>query len=183
MVHAAWAGKNLNVSCLCIFEIIDTSVSVQSRQVSLKKAQTVYIVKCIIGVKYFSFACPRPSCSAMWTISPPRRRPVQPSGPPSSGRSEVKQSGLDFLFCSVADPDLGSGAFLTPGSGNHDVFFGLKYLNSLRIRDGKNSDPGWKKVGSWIRYKHPGSVTLLFRSVGYRVPYSEWLNAYKLYHF
>jgi hypothetical protein len=27
--------------------------------------------------------------------------------------------------------------------------FGLKYLNSLmRIRDGKHSDPGWKKFGS-----------------------------------
>jgi hypothetical protein len=37
---------------------------------------------------------------------------------------------------------------------NH--FFGLKYLNSLmRIRD-----PGWKKVGSGIRDKHPGSATL-----------------------
>jgi hypothetical protein len=33
---------------------------------------------------------------------------------------------------------------------------GLKYLNSLmRIRD-----PGWKKVGSGIRAKHPGSATL-----------------------
>jgi hypothetical protein len=62
--------------------------------------------------------------------------------------------------CSVADT--GSGAFLTPGSGtgkfgsgsrmnNMDHisesleknFWGLKYLNSLmRIRDGKNSDPG-----------------------------------------
>jgi hypothetical protein len=36
------------------------------------------------------------------------------------------------------------------------VFLGLKYLNFLmRIRypiwDGKNSDPGWKKFGSWIR--------------------------------
>jgi hypothetical protein len=30
------------------------------------------------------------------------------------------------------------------------------YLNSLmRIRDGKNSDPGWKKYGSGIRHKHP----------------------------
>jgi hypothetical protein len=66
---------------------------------------------------------------------------------------------------SVADPDPGSGAFLTPGSGmgkNQDPeirdeqpgsyfrelrnhFFGLKYLNSLmQIRDPewKNSDPG-----------------------------------------
>jgi hypothetical protein len=71
----------------------------------------------------------------------------------------------------------GSGAFLTPGSGiqegkkvririrdelpgsnflelNH--FFGLKYLNSLiRIRDGQNLDPGWKKVGSGINIPDP----------------------------
>jgi hypothetical protein len=41
---------------------------------------------------------------------------------------------------------------------NH--YLGLKYLNSLmRIRDGKNS--GWKKVGSGIRHKHPGSATRL----------------------
>jgi hypothetical protein len=83
------------------------------------------------------------------------------------------------------DPDPGSGAFLTPGSGiredrksasgagirdeqpgsyfpelkNH--FLGLKYLNSLtRIRD-----PGWRQLGSGmeksrIRDKHPGSATL-----------------------
>jgi hypothetical protein len=30
----------------------------------------------------------------------------------------------------------------------------------MRIRDGKNSDPGWKKFGSGIRDKHPGSATL-----------------------
>jgi hypothetical protein len=29
------------------------------------------------------------------------------------------------------------------------------------IPDGKNSDPGWKRVGSGIRYKHPGSATLV----------------------
>jgi hypothetical protein len=28
-------------------------------------------------------------------------------------------------------------------------FLGLKFFNSLR--DGVNSDPGWKKLGSWIR--------------------------------
>jgi hypothetical protein len=33
--------------------------------------------------------------------------------------------------------------------------FGLKYLNSLIWnRDGKKSDPGWKKVGSRIRDKN-----------------------------
>jgi hypothetical protein len=37
----------------------------------------------------------------------------------------------------------------------------IKYLNSLvRIRD-----PGWKKVGSGIRDKHPGSSTLLYSGV------------------
>jgi hypothetical protein len=89
---------------------------------------------------------------------------------------------------SVADPDPGLGAFLTPGSGIRDgrksasgsgiqdeqpgsyflelrnhffAFFGLKYLNSLmRIRH-----PGWRQFGSGmeksrIRDKHPGSATL-----------------------
>jgi hypothetical protein len=41
------------------------------------------------------------------------------------------------------------------------VFFGLKYFNSLmRIRGGKNSDLGWKKFGTGIWDKHPGSSTL-----------------------
>ncbi len=30
----------------------------------------------------------------------------------------------------------------------------------MRIRDGDSSDPGWKKVKSGIRDKHPGSATL-----------------------
>ncbi len=70
------------------------------------------------------------------------------------------------VFHSVADPDPGSGALLTPGSGIQigkkirirdaqpgsyfrelrNNFLGFIYLNSLlRIRDVKNSDPGWKK--------------------------------------
>jgi hypothetical protein len=37
-----------------------------------------------------------------------------------------------------------------------NIFFGLKYLNSLmRIRDGKNLDPGWKKFGSAINIPDP----------------------------
>jgi hypothetical protein len=37
---------------------------------------------------------------------------------------------------------------------NH--LFGLKYLNSLmRIRDGKNSDPGWTNFGSGINIPDP----------------------------
>jgi hypothetical protein len=79
---------------------------------------------------------------------------------------------------SVADPDSGSGAFLTPGSGIQDeqpgsyflelkkTFFGLKYFNSLLwIRD-----PEWKKFGSWmekirIRDEHPGSAALVKLSI------------------
>jgi hypothetical protein len=36
-------------------------------------------------------------------------------------------------------------------------FFGLKYSNSLM----RIWDPGWKKLGSGNRDKHPGSATLL----------------------
>jgi hypothetical protein len=32
----------------------------------------------------------------------------------------------------------------------------------MQIRDGKDSDPGWKKLGSGIRDKHPGSATLQY---------------------
>jgi hypothetical protein len=40
-------------------------------------------------------------------------------------------------------------------------FLGLKYFNYLFDVDPgcKKSDPGWKKVGSGIRDKHPGSAT------------------------
>jgi hypothetical protein len=83
------------------------------------------------------------------------------------GRSLCKKhvpSSAHIVFFSVADPDPGSGAFLTPGSGiryglkirirdpdqgcttriifsrAQKQFFELKYINSLkRIRD-----PGWK---------------------------------------
>jgi hypothetical protein len=84
---------------------------------------------------------------------------------------------------SVADPDPGSGAFLTPGSGiqdeqktririrddkpNHisessETIFELKYLNSLmRIWDGKNLVPGSGMEKIRIKDKHPGSIILL----------------------
>ncbi len=46
-------------------------------------------------------------------------------------------------------------------------FFGLKYLNSL-MRPGSGMEkirirePGWKKFGSMIGVKHPGSETLIY---------------------
>jgi hypothetical protein len=71
-----------------------------------------------------------------------------------------------MLYFSVADPDSGSGAFLTPGSGIRDrlksvsgminldhisesleTSFGVIILRFyMRIRD-----PGWKKFGSGTR--------------------------------
>jgi hypothetical protein len=68
--------------------------------------------------------------------------------------------------CSVADPDQGSGAFLTPRSGmnkksgsgsgmnNLDHIFWVKILNSLMwngIRDGKKSGPGAGMKKIWAR--------------------------------
>ncbi len=64
-----------------------------------------------------------------------------------------------MVSVSVADPDPGSGAFLTPGWVERQdpepefVFFWLKYFNFLmRIRD-----PGWKKSdpGSGINIPDP----------------------------
>jgi hypothetical protein len=56
------------------------------------------------------------------------------------------------LKISVADPDPGSGAFLTPGSGmgiKSGSGYGMnkpdhnsESLETMRIRDGKNPDPG-----------------------------------------
>ena len=71
-----------------------------------------------------------------------------------------------MVSVSVADPDPGSGAFLTPGSGMGRKsgsrtgiwFFWVKILNSLkRIRDEDSSDPGWKKSdpGSGINIPDP----------------------------
>ncbi len=67
---------------------------------------------------------------------------------------------------------------LVPGTGsgmnNQDhisdsletTIFWLKYLDSLiRIRDGKNSDPGWKKFWSEIRDKNPGSAVWSLPSI------------------
>jgi hypothetical protein len=70
-----------------------------------------------------------------------------------------------------------------PGSGFNNLdhisesletkFLGLKYFNYLmRVRDGKNSDPGMEKIQirdpGWekirIRDKHPGSAKLPIRN-------------------
>jgi hypothetical protein len=93
-----------------------------------------------------------------------------------------------MVLKSVADPDPGPFWAQDPGSGmgkNQDQgpirdeqpgsyfrelkkqFFGLKYWNSFMwipsgIEKIRIMDPGWKKVGSGIWDKHPGSATLVF---------------------
>jgi hypothetical protein len=68
---------------------------------------------------------------------------------------------------SVADPDPGSGAFLTPRSGMNNqihisecletIFLGVKRLNFF------DADPGWKKLGSGINIPNPQHWVLSFR--------------------
>jgi hypothetical protein len=96
----------------------------------------------------------------------------------------IQEIGEHCLSNSVADPDLGSGAFFTPGyrmgkksgSGSgmnipdhiSESLETFKYLNSLmRIRDGEkkilkffDANPGWKKFisGIWDEKKSdPGT--------------------------
>ncbi len=53
----------------------------------------------------------------------------------------------------------GSGInYLDHISKSLETIFWVKSL--MRIRDGKNSDPVWEKIGSRILDKHPGSETL-----------------------
>ncbi len=92
-----------------------------------------------------------------------------------------------LIYCifwgSFADP--GSGAFLTPGSGIRDgkktriripdhisesleTIFCVKILKFFDADPGSGTEkiriryPGWKKFGSGIRDKHPGSATLFW---------------------
>jgi hypothetical protein len=82
----------------------------------------------------------------------------------------------------VADPDLGSGAFLTSGSGiwdgkNPDPVSGMNIpdliMKRMRIRDPDllTLDPEWKKIGSGMLNKHPGSSTMK-KSVPKNLKYS-----------
>jgi hypothetical protein len=74
-----------------------------------------------------------------------------------------------ILKPSVADPDPGSGAFLTPGSGMGKKSGSGSWMNNLddisesfettKFFDAdpvwKNLDPGWKKFGSGTGIKIP----------------------------
>jgi len=85
-------------------------------------------------------------------------------------------------------PDPGFGAFLSPGSGIRDEqktriifprplkqFFGLLKFFDANLGSGMEKirirDPGWKKFGSRIRDKHPGSATLVVCAVSVPVVY------------
>ncbi len=64
---------------------------------------------------------------------------------------------------SVADPDPGSGAFLTPVSGMNNpdhISESLETIFWVKILKFFDADPGWKKCGSGIRDEknlYPGS--------------------------
>ncbi len=87
---------------------------------------------------------------------------------------------VESIKGSVVDPDPGSRAFLTPGSGmgkklrsgsemnipEHISESGtvLKFLDADAVPNPGiflTLDPGWEKFGSWTRDKHPGSATLI----------------------
>jgi hypothetical protein len=92
-----------------------------------------------------------------------------------SFHTDFKNVNLILVKCSVADPDQGIGVFLTAGSGmdkksgsgsemNNQVWVKiLKFfdadpgseMETIRIRDGKKSDPGWKKVRNGINIPDP----------------------------
>ncbi len=57
-----------------------------------------------------------------------------------------------------------------PGSG----------MENFLIRDGKNLDPGWKKFGSGIRDKHPGSATLIQSDLDVLEPLRIWIGETQL---
>ncbi len=65
---------------------------------------------------------------------------------------------------SVADPDPGSGAFLTPGSGKNNpdhISESLETIFWVKLLKFFDADPGYGMEKNWIRDKHPGSATLL----------------------
>jgi len=68
-----------------------------------------------------------------------------------------------YIPVSVADPDPGSGAFLTPGSVIRDPEW---VFSGSRISDPGSKDRILKGLLTifqkiWIRDKHPGSATLI----------------------
>jgi hypothetical protein len=85
----------------------------------------------------------------------------------------IRDPGWEKVSIRIRDPGSGMNnpdhIFLELRNHFFAFFRELKYLNSLmRIRDPGSGmetvrirDPGWKKVGSGIRDKHPGSATLI----------------------
>jgi hypothetical protein len=103
------------------------------------------------GITFFSVADPDPGSGIgylfdPWIRDPGWRKSASGSGirdeQPGSYFLELRNHFFAFLGVKILkffDED--------PGSG----------METVRIRD-----PGWKKVGSGIRDKHPGSATLTF---------------------
>ncbi len=89
------------------------------------------------------------------TLLPPCHyfRPALPPPPPNLQHT-VSPYDVHTHCCGS-----GSGAFLTLGSGIRD--------GKIRIRDGKNSDPGWKKFRSGINIPYPQHCTFFLTVLFY----------------
>ncbi len=117
---------------------------------------------------------PEPTLPNVAATHPPRHLLARPdtgliptrshtaSSPACHVTHYISNPSIKLVTCrslagSVADPDPGSGAFLTPGSGMAKKFFDAdpgSAMEKIRIRI-------WEKFESGIRDKRPGSATLL----------------------
>jgi hypothetical protein len=81
---------------------------------------------------------------------------------PGSGIRDGRKSA-----CGSGIQDEQPGSYFLELRNHFFAFFGVKILKFFDENPGSGMetvrirDPGWKKVGSWIRDKHPGSATLL----------------------
>jgi hypothetical protein len=97
------------------------------------------------------------------------------------GKNQDPGSGINIpdpphcIFVSVADPDPGSGVFLTPGSGSGmyryildhisdslEIIFRVKIFLDADPESGNLFDPGSGMKNIGIRDKLPVSATLIF---------------------
>jgi hypothetical protein len=85
---------------------------------------------------------------------------------PGSGAFLTPGSGIrDPGWVESQHPDPGSGIKFLELRNHFFVIFGVKILKFFDADPGSGMetvrirDPGWKKVGSGIRDKHPGSAT------------------------
>ncbi len=86
------------------------------------------------------------------------------------------------VFCLFDLQRLDPGWVKKTGSGSgmnnrelRNKFFGLKYINHLmRIRDGKNSAPVWKRFGSGINIPDPQHCFVRYQEIRVQICTDTW---------